>query len=251
MEENAHCECGASVRTKIFKDSMLAFVCTTKAEVWRAKTWRTKEPGTLAWLEAEVKPGDVFWDVGANVGVYSLYAAKLGAQVVAFEPHVGTAASLIRNIRRNGLADKITVITSPLSDEAGWVDFHYYDCEAGSSGSQIDKAISETGKPFVPAITERKYGVTGRDLIIMRSDALPNLLKIDVDGQELRVLKGIPKDGLRSLQVEIHPQTEVDITNYLRGGFAFASKHYTQYGRARIEQGDARVAHNAIFRRPA
>src|SRR5262245_41812198 len=43
--------------------------------VWRARTFFTEEPDTVAWLDG-LRPDDVLWDVGANVGLYTIYAAK-------------------------------------------------------------------------------------------------------------------------------------------------------------------------------
>src|SRR5215210_5569231 len=59
-----------------------------------------KEPWTVEWIEQNLRDGDVLWDIGANVGVYSLIAAKVasGARVVAVEPGYATFASLCDNV---------------------------------------------------------------------------------------------------------------------------------------------------------
>src|SRR2546430_8849931 len=61
---------------------------TSESEQYRAETYASKEPETIAWLTEELREGDVFFDVGANIGLYSLYAAKLrpSCRVYAFEP---------------------------------------------------------------------------------------------------------------------------------------------------------------------
>src|SRR5438046_1543914 len=62
---------------------------TSRTEILSRLRPCEKEPWTVAWLERTVRPGDVLWDVGANVGAYSLIAASLGreaAQIVAVEP---------------------------------------------------------------------------------------------------------------------------------------------------------------------
>ena len=80
-------------------------------ELWRADGYATKEPDTLAWIDGFLKPGDVFYDVGANIGQYALYAAKrLGGQcrVLAFEPEALNYAKLNTNIVLNGQSETIT-----------------------------------------------------------------------------------------------------------------------------------------------
>ena len=69
---------------------------------WRIDTLYTKEPDTIQWLQA-MKPGEVLYDVGANIGQYSIYAAKRGVKVFAFEPESQNYALLCKNIVLNKL----------------------------------------------------------------------------------------------------------------------------------------------------
>ena len=69
----------------------LRFVATSDIEQWRATSLLHKEAGTVAWISRSVGPGDVFYDVGANIGIYSLLAALCAGpagRVFAFEPHL-------------------------------------------------------------------------------------------------------------------------------------------------------------------
>src|SRR6185369_11103747 len=63
----------------------LKFLTPNQHCAWRVHTLDTKEPDTIAWL-AKMQPGEVLFDVGANMGQYSLIAAKYGLTVHAFEP---------------------------------------------------------------------------------------------------------------------------------------------------------------------
>ena len=63
--------------TKIIEIGEYKFAYDNAIEYFRAQTLFTKEEGTIAWLQRELKPGDVFYDVGANVGCYTIVAAKL------------------------------------------------------------------------------------------------------------------------------------------------------------------------------
>jgi hypothetical protein len=92
----------------------------------RATNALHNEPGTLRWIHDHVQPGDVFYDVGANIGIFSLLAAhRAGSRgnVLAFEPHVATAETLLQNVVLNGLGEHIDVLSSALHRESGHLPF--------------------------------------------------------------------------------------------------------------------------------
>ncbi len=69
----------------LLKDgNCLTFHCPNDLTRWRVQTFFEKEPETLEWIDG-FSANDVFWDVGANMGLYTLYAASKGTQVLAFE----------------------------------------------------------------------------------------------------------------------------------------------------------------------
>ena len=69
-------------------DAKLAFVVPNSLSLFRAKTFSSKEPETLDWID-QIPSGSVFWDIGANVGLSSCYATMTrGCKVFAFEPSV-------------------------------------------------------------------------------------------------------------------------------------------------------------------
>jgi hypothetical protein len=74
--------------------------------IFRSATLLTKEVDTIAWIDG-FKDNQVFWDIGANVGVYSLYAAiKRQLRVSAFEPSSANYYALTRNCQLNGLTER-------------------------------------------------------------------------------------------------------------------------------------------------
>src|SRR5688572_2023380 len=85
----------------------LTFLTPNSHCAWRVQTLYTKEPDTIAWIN-RMKPGDVLFDVGANMGQYSLLAAQRGVRVHAFEPEAQNFALLVRNIIVNNLTDPVT-----------------------------------------------------------------------------------------------------------------------------------------------
>lgn len=181
-------------------------------EAYRVETFETKEPETIAWIRELVDDGDVFFDVGANVGIYSLYAALVhpGCTVFAFEPFVVNVARLHENVRLNALGNVITLPIG-ISDKSRLETFFVPDPRAGGSGGQIGQPIDEHGQPFDPV---DRHAVVTHSLdacISLLGLPLPQHVKIDVDGAEMRVLDGmsetLARPELRSLLVEVNTTT--------------------------------------------
>ncbi len=97
----------------------LIFSAPNALSKWRYETFSSKEPETLEWIDA-MHPGSVLWDIGANIGLYSIYAAKkLNCKVWAFEPSVFNLELLARNIYLNDLSKNICIVPVALSDKLG------------------------------------------------------------------------------------------------------------------------------------
>ena len=232
---------------------------TNRQEKWRADTLLTKEPGTIAWIKAEVKLDDVFYDIGSNIGLYALYAAeRIGPEgfVYAFEPHVVTAKSLFQNLANNACGKQIQVITSALHDTIGFFPFNYATLTAGSSSHQLGAPIDEFGRGFTPVAVELKHSITVDCLIESKIIRPATLIKLDVDGNESAVLRGtdllLTNGPLRSIQVEVHPKDKLYVLQFMTDhGFNLTGKHYTADGQKAIEAGwhPEKVAHNLVFHR--
>ena len=90
-------------------------------ELSRVRAYLTREPETVEWIAEYVKSQDVFYDIGANIGLYSIFAAKLhrgDLKVYSFEPESQNYASLNRNVYLNGLSDAITTLCMAVSDSS-------------------------------------------------------------------------------------------------------------------------------------
>jgi len=84
---------------------------------FRAKSFSSKEPETLDWID-QLPMGSKLWDIGANIGLYSIYAAqKRKCRVVAFEPSVFNLELLARNLFLNGLQERVSLVPLALSDK--------------------------------------------------------------------------------------------------------------------------------------
>ena len=110
--------------TVVHNGLALTFHVPNSLAVYRTRTLATKEPETIAWIDS-FAPGDVLWDIGANLGVYSVYAARKDptAQVVSFEPSVFNLELLARNIDANNVSDRVVIVPLPLSDREQIADF--------------------------------------------------------------------------------------------------------------------------------
>ncbi|WP_353635046.1 FkbM family methyltransferase [Halobacterium sp. NMX12-1] len=149
-----------------------------------------------------IKEDDVVYDVGANTGLYSLFAAKKCPQgtVVAFEPYPPNIRVLQQDITRNGL-DNVTVIKSALSDSVGEIKFSQpNDDDIGYGSSSINTGGTRE-EITVPT-------TTGDTLVA--DDKIPpaNVVKIDVEGAEPLVLDGLEQvlsaPSCRVVYCEVH-----------------------------------------------
>lgn len=244
----------------------LTIIADDPFEVWRAETAFTKEPGTIRFLDG-LKPGDVFYDIGANIGIYTILAAqRVGptGKVYAFEPHVANAASLIRNIKANSVQDRVTLVTCALSGIDDFGFFLYASSRAGSSGHQFRSPGDVQPRP--EAVREWKCARTFDSLQLWRPSLKPSRrsqssrIKIDVDGNELSILQGMTEalgSGVSAIQVEIDAtfKSTASLIHELlcRRGYSFAVRHDTMQGQQAIDEGadPATITHNAVFERVA
>ncbi len=165
-----------------------------------------KEPETVHWLETHLRPGEVFFDVGANVGAYSLVAAKAThgqCRIFSFEPMAANYMRLAENILRNGCGGAIVALPLALSDRTEMARFHLASLETGAA-EHVGLA-QDGGRPA---------GLF-QDLVCVRLDSVvdllslpwPNHLKLDVDGAELRILSGgeitLRRPELQSILMEV------------------------------------------------
>jgi FkbM family methyltransferase len=193
-----------------------------------------KEPDTVKWIEDFMKPGDVFYDVGANVGAYSLVAAKCFAgavKVYAFEPAFLNFSQLCRNLFLNNCQGAVFPLSVALSEKTAVGEFNYHDLVPGGSLHTLGEAVDHKGETFMPVFTQRMLSYRLDDLIDQFKIPRPTHIKIDVDGIEKAVLEGAPNtlssSSLRSVVVELEEgQGEREITELLLGtGFKLDSQH--------------------------
>jgi len=156
----------------------------------RNRTYAKKEPETLRWIES-FDEGSVLWDIGANIGLYSLYAAKVrNCKVVAFEPSVFCLEFLARNIWLNGLHEQITIVPNALSDTTQANLLTLYSREWGESSNFFGTTLDQDGNEIDASFNYKILGITMDEALTKFHLPEPQHIKIDVDGIEPTILAG-------------------------------------------------------------
>lgn len=177
--------------------------------VFRAESLLTKEVDTINWI-AGFNDGAVFWDIGANVGVYSLYAAvKCRAVVLAFEPAAPNFYSLTRNVHLNSLDQRVHPYCIAFSSKTRLGVMNLESEIMGSASNQFGESgdMSQYACPNRRRTEQSMLGFSIDEFIRIFDPPFPNHLKLDVDGIELDILLGasitLSDSRLSSILVEL------------------------------------------------
>jgi FkbM family methyltransferase len=184
-------------RTCVIGGQPIKVEASNPGELYRIHRYLTREPDTVQWIADYVKPGDVFYDVGANIGLYSIFTAKrLGGQVrvYSFEPESQNYASLNRHVYINGLSDCIATLCLALTESTCVNTFYVRGhLRAGEAIHQFGSPLDDKGVAFSPVHQQGMIGVSLDDLCYVYGLPVPNHIKIDVDGYEKAVIRGASK----------------------------------------------------------
>ncbi len=183
--------------------------CNNPITYYRWESYNTKEPETLDWIDHYLRDGDLFFDIGANIGVYSLYALMRhpAARVVAFEPEYANLHFLRDNVVENGLLDRATIYPLALSDKSGPSTLHIQDLTPGAAlSTEAAEPLTMTKTGHRVIAREGTYAIT-LDEFCRQLQLQPNCIKIDVDGTEPAILAGaavtLADPALRSVIIEV------------------------------------------------
>lgn len=164
-----------------------------------------KEPFTVEWIEQNIQPGDVFYDIGANVGPYSIIAAKVtggAARVFSFEPAPASFSDLARNVLLNDCGESVTPLPLALWSETGLLPVKWRSAQAGAARHRLGHAKSGSASVTVAMRLD--------DAVERLGIPAPNHAKIDVDGYEVEVLTGaavtLARPEWRSIIIELDPK---------------------------------------------
>jgi FkbM family methyltransferase len=228
--------------------------CTpNSATRWRVDTLFTKEPDTIEWIRG-FETGDILLDVGANVGMYSIFAAKTrGIRVYAFEPESQNYALLYKNIVLNGISDLVTGYCAALSNEETFSLLYLSNFHVGESchsfGAALDHHLRERPSEHVQGC----FSTSLDHLVQRRVLPVPTHIKIDVDGLEHKVLDGgrntLADRRVKSVLVEINtnlPEHRRLIDDMAAQGFSCSARQVESSIR---KDGPFRGVGNHVFRR--
>jgi FkbM family methyltransferase len=184
----------------------------------RADSFSVKEPETLEWID-NIEPGSVVWDIGANVGLYSCYAAKRhGCKVYAFEPSVFNLELLARNIFLNELTEKVVIVPLPLSDQLTTSTLNMSMTDWGGAMSTFGESYTHDGKLLNKVFEFSTIGIS-MDHAVSRLDITqPDYIKMDVDGIEHLILQGgiSVLTKVRGVLIEINDEFDKQSTDTIQ-----------------------------------
>lgn len=183
--------------------------CDTWITEWRWRTFLTKEPETLDWIDRWERDGGTFFDVGANVGEFSMYAVLRhpGVRSVAFEPEYANLHLLKENLLANKLQERVHVYAMALGNRVGISHLHIQDATAGAALHTESRDALTLTRTQKPVIWREGIYTTTLDAFCQETGLSPRFMKIDVDGTEAEILDGagrtLRSPVLRSLLVEM------------------------------------------------
>ena len=168
----------------------MVFAAPNWLNQYRIDTFATKEPETLEWVDS-IPDDSVLWDVGANIGLYAIYAAKTRkCRVYAFEPSVFNLELLARNIFLNKLQNQITIIPVALNDQLGDNLYKMTTTAWGGALSSFGQTFDQNGAPLKDIFEYQTLGMSMSDVIVLLRIPQPDYIKVDVDGIEHFILRG-------------------------------------------------------------
>ena len=193
-------------------DKEIKFFVPNKLLNWRVDTFFTKEPETLEWIDNfEKKENLIFWDIGANIGLYSIYNSIKNPKstTIAFEPSSSNLRVLTRNISINNLEKNIKVISMPLTNKKNiFQEMKEGQFIEGGAMNSFGEKFDFEGKEFQTTMKYNLLGTTMNYFIENHILETPDYIKVDVDGIEHLILEGGDKflnnQKVKSLSIEIN-----------------------------------------------
>ena len=202
---------------------------------WRAKTFSSKEPETLEWIDS-FEEKSVVWDIGANIGLYSMYAAKKrNCLVWSYEPSVFNLELLARNIFINRLQSQICIVPFALNEQIGSSSMKMTTTEWGGALSTFGENLGWDGKKVQEVFEFQTIGLSMDDAKTLLNIPQPDYLKMDVDGLEHFILKGgksvldLVKGVLIEVNDDFHEQAAQCHQLLNQAGLIFKEKRQSDY----------------------
>lgn len=183
--------------------------CNSETVRIRAREMLRREPDTLTWIE-QFSPDDIFWDVGSNVGVFTLYASVVAStKVVAFDPLPQNYETLCQNIFINDLENKVMPFCVAITDETVIDSLHVTQPgnTAGGANCTFGEEVDNYGRILETLKRHPTIGYSIDNFLDTFDVPRPNHIKIDIDGIQEKVILGATetlKDlRLKTIMIEL------------------------------------------------
>ena len=181
----------------------------------------------------------IFWDIGSNIGLFSIYAAikHNNATVISFEPSTSNLRCLSRNISINKLEDKIKILPIALTNKTNHFSMmNEPEFIEGGALNSFGVNYNFEGKKFTPKMNYQIFATNIENLINNKILDLPDYIKIDVDGIEHLILEGagncLKSKKLKKIVVEINENFDdqkKNVFNILeKSDFKFLNKDHAK-----------------------
>lgn len=248
-----------SYKTIQVKEKKIKFFIPNQLTEWRVNTFFTKEPETIAWIDKFKNDKKFnFWDIGSNIGLYSIYAAitHSNCQVISFEPSSNNLRVLTRNISINNLENNIKVFSNPLTNKSKkFLMMKHNEFTEGGALNSFGENFNFEGKEQTYSMKYQLLGLSIKDILDNKILEIPDYIKIDVDGIEHIILSGAEnylKDSkIRSISVEINENFKTQFNNILdimkKNNFVFLEKK--QNDELKNSDGPFSQSFNYIFKK--
>ena len=213
-----------SYKTINILNKKVNFFVPNQITQWRVESFFTKEPETLEWIDSfNDNKKIIFWDIGANIGLYSIYAALKHSdiEIISFEPSTSNLRVLSRNISINKLEEKIKINQLPLTkDQNQYLMFEESEFIEGYSMNTFGAGIDFEGKVIQSKNRYKIFGTNINYLIKNNILSIPNYIKIDVDGIEHLILEGasdhLDNSEIRSMSIELNENFKDQVNGVLK-----------------------------------
>jgi len=176
-----------------------------------------KEPETIAWIRSMHQTA-VFYDVGANIGLYTIYAAiKRQCTTYSFEPHSANFKNIIENIEANKLT-KSYAYPVAINKKFGLSSMSVKNLYAGVA----DNVVDSSGEIYHGVVSISLDNAVQQNILPQ-----PDYIKVDVDGFERNVFEGSREvfKNARSILIEID-QKDIQLVDDIKNlGFRLESEH--------------------------
>lgn len=224
----------ATQRSVTHKNTQLIFTVPNRLNRYRVDSFSSKEPETLDWID-QIPESAVLWDIGANIGLYSCYAAKSRkCKVYAFEPSVFNLELLARNIFINDLVKQVVIVPLPLSNSIKTSSLNMTSTEWGGALSTFGENFGDDGKALNKIFSFSTVGLTMDQAVNLLKIPEPTHIKMDVDGLEHLILSGGGGvlNKISELAIEVNEDFEEQVMNVAalceKAGLVFKEKKHSE-----------------------